>query len=169
MTTGARTREDTTAWIGMVIFLASWALLFAALFFAYGILRVRAVEWPPAGVARVPAGVASLSTALIAASSLLLWRRRVGLAAVAGLAFLAAQTWLWLLVWRAGVAPSTGPYASVFWALSTVHAAHALIGVLALAWLALGRPRPLATRLWGSYWHFVGIVWILMYVLVVLA
>ena len=32
---------------GMTIFLASWMMMFAALFFVYGGVRLRAEVWPP--------------------------------------------------------------------------------------------------------------------------
>src|SRR5436189_86613 len=40
--------------LGMVMFMAAWAMLFAGLFFAYGVLRVRATDWPPADLPRLP-------------------------------------------------------------------------------------------------------------------
>jgi len=49
-----RARRDTTAWLGMIIFLASWAMMFAALFFAYGIVRLRAQVWPPPELPALP-------------------------------------------------------------------------------------------------------------------
>lgn len=157
-------REAVTAWIGMVVFLASWALLFAALFFAYGILRARAPEWPPAGVVHVPRDVAGLGALVVVLSSVALWRGRVVLATFLGAGFLGAQAFLWSRAWEAGILPSSGPYGSVFWAFSTVHAAHALVGVVALVVCAARR----RVGLWAHYWHFVGIVWMLMYLVVVL-
>ena len=45
--TGRAAHEETTAYIGMVIFLGAWAMMFGALFFAYGMVRARAMCWPP--------------------------------------------------------------------------------------------------------------------------
>ena len=74
-------------------------------------------------------------------------------------------------VWRAGLVPSGGPYASVFYALTAFHALHVLVGLAALAVLAM-RSRAAtrsAVRLWGMFWHFVGVVWGALYVAVYLA
>ncbi|HEY0705145.1 MAG TPA: hypothetical protein VGG33_00005, partial [Polyangia bacterium] len=69
----ARHRE-TTAMLGMSVFVASWAMLFAALFFAYGITRVRAIAWPPVDQPDLPLGLPTLgSVALALASTALSW------------------------------------------------------------------------------------------------
>ena len=44
-------KGDNTAYLGMVIFLGSWAMMFAGLFFAYGAVPVSSDGgWPPPGV-----------------------------------------------------------------------------------------------------------------------
>jgi cytochrome c oxidase subunit III len=87
--------------------------------------------------------------------------------------FLALQAVVWTGVWRRGLVPSGGPYASVFYAFTAFHALHVLVGLAALGWLAsrvASSARPLRTevRLWGWYWHFVGVVWAALYVTVYL-
>jgi len=37
-----RSEDEITSYVGMIIFLGSWAMMFAALFFAYAVVRVRA-------------------------------------------------------------------------------------------------------------------------------
>src|SRR5512134_4005129 len=89
-----RKRAETTAWIGMVIFLASWVLLFASLFFAYGFLRARSGGWPPEGVEPLPIGLPGFNTALIVLSSvaleLALWAARAGRTKLVGRLVLAS-------------------------------------------------------------------------------
>ena len=46
--------QHQTAYIGMVIFLGSWAVMFAGLFFAFAMHRVNAAHWPPASLQSVP-------------------------------------------------------------------------------------------------------------------
>ncbi|HVU52691.1 MAG TPA: hypothetical protein VHL80_18550, partial [Polyangia bacterium] len=53
----ASSREEATATIGMAIFLGAVAMLFAALFFAYAVMRAQAPAWPPAGQAPLPTGL----------------------------------------------------------------------------------------------------------------
>src|ERR1700687_1037837 len=67
-----RTRDETTAHIGMIIFLGSWAMMFAALFFIYAGLRVRSVGWPPPGVPVLPLALPALNTLTIGSSSVVL-------------------------------------------------------------------------------------------------
>ena len=84
--------------------------------------------------------------------------------------FLGLQLALWITVWRAGLLPTAGPYPSVFWALTTFHALHVLVGLGALGALAwrtargiYNAARHLPVRLWTMYWHFVGAVWLLIF------
>jgi cytochrome c oxidase subunit 3 len=171
----------------MVIFLGSWAMMFAALFFAYAVVRVRAPMWPPPDQPALPLLVPGLNTLVIAASSgaVMLGVRAhargrhrraslaLGVGAGLGAVFLALQAVVWVGVWRAGLVPSGGPYASVFYALTSFHALHVLVGLAALAVLALRSRARAATRsavrLWGMFWHFVGVVWGALYVAVYLA
>src|SRR5690349_4766690 len=67
-----RAREEGTGLVGMVIFLASWAMMFAALFFAYGVVRMRAVAWPPLDQPGLPVGLGGLNTAVLLLSSVAL-------------------------------------------------------------------------------------------------
>jgi cytochrome c oxidase subunit 3 len=148
--------REVDSLLGMAIFLAAWAMLFAALFLAYGVVRVQAAEWPPYGTPRLPRGAPALNTLLLVASSVFLRggllrarrrgeRRLPGTALAAsillGVAFLGAQVALWQLMRARGLLPSSGVYGSVFFALTGFHALHVLGGLAALAWLAL-RPDP---------------------------
>ncbi|MHB8417957.1 MAG: cytochrome c oxidase subunit 3 [Myxococcales bacterium] len=177
-----RQREENTAWLGMLLFLGSWAMLFAGLFFAYGAVRSQIHQWPPAGLPKLPRLLPAGSTLVIALSSAALQsgygRLRRGAPATAwlfssfllGTLFLGLQVLLWTQVWRSGLLPSRGPYPSVFWALTAFHALHVAIGVAALLVLAVrtargiyNPARHLAVRLWAMYWHFVGAVWLLIF------
>jgi cytochrome c oxidase subunit 3 len=180
---GPRSRQEATAYIGMVIFLASWAMLFASLFFAYGLVRSHAPEWPPPDLPRLPLLLPGLNTLVAVGASLALeragrsWRQgRAGvagslvLASALGTAFLALQAAVWTSLWRAGLQLDGGPYPSAFYALTGLHAAHVLVGLVALAWLAwraarsgLGPADRTPLRLWTMYWHFVGAVWLILY------
>jgi heme/copper-type cytochrome/quinol oxidase subunit 3 len=176
MTVAVRHRERT-ALMGMAVFVASWAMLFAALFFAYGLSRLRAVTWPPADLPPLPLGLPALATLVLAASSGALQRalvrlragqpaqRSVLLAASLGVAFLLLQAVVWQRMSVAGLHPRAGAYASFFFALTVFHALHVVVGLVALAWLTV-RPRALSLRLWSIYWHMVGVIWGVMFLLV---
>jgi cytochrome c oxidase subunit 3 len=173
-------RRDATTTIGMVIFLGTAAMLFAALFLAYAIMRAQAVAWPPAGQAPLPRGALGLNTLVLGAASLVLRgavaaarrddaRRARGRAFASlglALAFLAAQIAVWTSLVRAGAGPASGIYGSVFFAISGFHALHVLGGLGALAFVLLVAPGATARRLAPAalYWDFVLGVWVVFYV-----
>lgn len=178
-----------TAFVGMVMGLASWAMLFASLFFAYAMVRLRAPGWPPEGTAPLPRLLPGFNTLILLASSVALHLgvRRTGanrpgalvptlwLTIGLGSAFLLLQTALWAALWRSGFQISSGPYGSVFYGLTVFHAVHVLAGLAALAWLLPGAKRgdytskqQTAVRLPALFWHFVDVVWVVMYVAVYL-
>ena len=182
-----RAREDATAWIGMLIFLGSWAMMFAAFFFSYGILRARMDLWPPPGTPPLPRLLPAANTLVIAFSSVALERalfsaRRGKLASVLpailttlllGTLFVGLQLMLWTGLWKSGLRPSGGPYGSVFYTLTALHAAHVAVGLLGLAYCAIRANagaftpvRHVGLRLWRAYWHFVGGVWLLLFLTV---
>ena len=55
-----RARQEWTAYLGMVIFLGSWAMMFGSLFFAYGMVRARSDAWPPPDLPELPLGLPGL-------------------------------------------------------------------------------------------------------------
>ncbi|MFZ5471529.1 MAG: cytochrome c oxidase subunit 3 [Myxococcota bacterium] len=179
-------KEETTAFIGMVIFLGSWAMMFAALFFVYGGVRARAGTWPPVDLPALPLWLPLANTLVIALSSAalqyglfsvqrakvkalgpaLLW------ALLLGALFLGLQTLLWASLWAEGLTMKAGgAYASVFYGLTALHALHVLVGLAGIGRVCarafggeFSAARYLPVRLWAMYWHFVGVVWALMFV-----
>ncbi len=185
---GSSLRDENTAKLGMWIFLGSWAMLFAGLFFTYGAIREATARWPPAGLPRLPLGLPALNTLALLASSALLQlglsrTRRGERAALAvfgafslGLIFLSLQLVVWTQVWKSGMTVTGGPYPSVFYGLTAFHALHVLVGLAALfvLWIGcasgrIGAARHLALSLWTLYWHFVGAVWLIIFASVYLA
>ena len=178
-----------THFIGMVMALASWSMLFASLFFAYAVLRMAASTWPPPGNEPLPRALPAANTALMILSSVVLWlgadpkrerpgrlRRALGATIALGALFLALQMVVWVPLWREGFTFASGVYASLFYGLTTFHAVHVLAGLVALVWLFAhtkdGRyvsSRQNPVRLTAMFWHFVDLVWVLMFVVVYLA
>jgi cytochrome c oxidase subunit 3 len=178
-------RSQHTAYLGMVFFLGSWAMMFAGLFFAYGVVRAHAAVWPPMDQPELPILLPAINTGLLVISSLMLqaalvaFRRnrpgpatgRLAAATALGIAFIALQCLVWARLYGDGLTPDGGPYPSVFYGLTGFHALHVLVGIGALLGLtvralrgAFGPPRHLPVRLWAMYWHFVGVVWVAMFV-----
>ena len=146
VTMPAETERQFTDHVGMIVFLASWAMMFGALFFLLAGLRLRAPTWPPPGP-RLPVLLPALATAVLAGSELVLMRvtaalrrREVGrivpglLATLAlGLLFLGLQTITWVSVWNAGLRHDSGAYGSLFYCLTVFHALHVVVGLGLLA------------------------------------
>jgi len=146
-------RQRRAGQVGMAVFLASWAMLFFAL--AYAAMALRAKGAWTAMTPQVGAALPAAATALVVASSLLLWRRQIAAAVICGIAFLAVQVAI-----GAGVPPGTGR--SVLLLLSGFHGLHAAVGI---AGLIAARRRP---GLWSTYWHAVAIAWVALAALVYL-
>lgn len=178
-------RQETTAVMGMVFFLGAWSMMFAVFFLAYGFMRARLTSWPPEGVETLPWKLPLGNTLVLLLSSA---SYQVGLrdvrarglrpgawllgAALLGSLFLGLQGVLWRAMYARGLTPwSAGPYSSVFYGLTWLHAAHAVVGIFGVGYVAVralmgkySAARHLPVRLWGLYWHFVGAVWALMFV-----
>ena len=178
-----RARGDDTAWLGMAIFLGSWAMMFASLFFSYGVLRLRQPAWPPAGTPPLPLFLPVLNSGVIVLTSIALQRALVaarrgdrsrvvgGLIAglVLGITFVALQTVLWTSLFASGLSLGDGALAGVVYGLTGFHALHVVVGLLGLGLLlpavlrgTLNAARNNRLRLWVMYWHFVGVVWLTM-------
>jgi cytochrome c oxidase subunit 3 len=166
--------------LGVILFLASELMFFAAWFAAYFDLRGRAAHWPPPGV-HLDTLESSAGTAVLALSSLLVFlavrdvraergtRARAWLlgALAAGALFLAQTAHGWS---KNAFTFATHAYGSVFYGMTAFHAVHVAAGLCMLALLAAGvRERGFrAEHAAGAeaisyYWHFVFAVWLLIW------
>jgi heme/copper-type cytochrome/quinol oxidase subunit 3 len=177
-----RAKEDFSSYLGMVILLGSWSILFGGLFFAYAGVRMAAPIWPPPGVPRLPLALPTVNTAVLAVSSVAAQRALVAIRAgrrqemqallavtvFLGALFLGLQYVLWANARASGLSIDTGgTYGSVFYALTLFHAAHVAVGIGGLVYVVvgagLGRWNAAAhgpVRLWTMFWHFVDAVWL---------
>lgn len=176
-----KTRVDMT--LGMIFFIGSWTMSFGSLFLSFLVLRQRVGVWPPEGIALPSFPMASVATLILIASSAFLhqavkgWRtgesdsRREWTIGIAlGVLFAVIQGALWADLMAAGRLPQSGLYESLFYGLTWVHAVHVVIGLCALAWgwigLASGRYGQHRLSTVGNiviFWHFVDVVWIVLY------
>jgi cytochrome c oxidase subunit 3 len=171
--------------IGLGVFLAVVGSLFALLISAYS-MRTEMGEWKPAPVPKL----LWLNTgALILSSGALQWAQiavkrgkmdaaRTGLLAggVFALVFLSGQLVAWRQLDAAGYYLTANPAAAFFYLITGVHGLHLLGGLVALgrtldkAWrgVAVGELR-LSVELCAMYWHFLLLVWIVFFGLLLLS
>lgn len=172
-----------------LVFLMAATMLFAGLVGAYLVLRFGGAGFPAPGMPALPVGLAGASTGFIALSSLALLRAvramrvldaaglRRGLAqsAVLGLVFLAFQVVQWNQLLHQGLSFTGTTYGSVFYVITGAHAVHAISGVAWLLVIALRQrehwvpeTRRRGIESCALYWHFVGLIWGALYVLLYL-
>jgi cytochrome c oxidase subunit 3 len=175
--------------LGMLLFLVADGMSFAALLFAYGYLRYDAHGSWPASRLGIPF-TAAMTFVLICSSVTMRravaaaqQRRRRGLVLwlaytmLGGLLFLAGQAHEWATLIRdKGMGLTVDQMSSTFFVCTGFHGAHVLTGVILLgvvAWRAArgrydGNAGAGGVEVAGLFWHFVDIVWILVFTLVYL-
>ncbi|MDQ3024653.1 MAG: cytochrome c oxidase subunit 3 [bacterium] len=174
--------------MGMWILIASLSVLFFASLVAFLFIHFFRGAARTEPLPELPSGM-WISTALLLLSSAslhwaLLSARRdqqqgVRTAMVAtlllGLGFLANQALNWTQMHSAGV-QMQGFYAVSFYFLTALHAAHVIGGVVPIATVTAAAFRGYYThashiglRLLGMYWHFLDIVWLVLFGVLALA
>jgi cytochrome c oxidase subunit 3 len=177
-------KHGRSPYLGMIVALISWAMLFAAFFLAYAVLRVQQPTWPPPGSPPLPTALAAFNTAVLLASSLALWRGTAALARgrqeafprwlavsiLLGAAFLGLQVLLWQTTEARGIHLG-GLLGSIFYVLTILHAIHMAAGVGALLWLVprtrrgeFTAARHVPVTLVAMFWHFMDLMWVAMFV-----
>src|SRR5215217_981306 len=168
--------------IGMLVSLASIVMLFTSLSSAYIVRSGVTYDWFPIAVPRVMFG----STALIILSSIAIEiaRRKLKqslpatysnyllLTGLLGLGFLVSQLIAWRQLAAQGIYISSHPHSSFFYVLTGTHGVHIAGGLLGLLWLRSRRlldAKPqAATDAVAIYWHFMGALWIYLFLLLFL-
>jgi cytochrome c oxidase subunit 3 len=168
----------------MALFLVSLSILFAASLVGYLVVRQRAARWVPEGTPPLPWGL-WLSTLVLVISSgtmhgaLLAIRggrqqpatRALAATLALGILFLLTQVWNW---WRMvavdAVLPTGSLYGFTFYVLTVLHALHVVGGLVPLALTTAKSSRGAyswadfqGVRLTGMYWHFLGVVWLVLF------
>ncbi len=173
----------------MWVFLASECLFFGTLISTYLIFKGQSLVGPiPEEVLDIP--VTSASTFVLLMSSLAMvlavygaQHGRIGLmkgmlllTILLGLTFLGFQVYEFRTFGSEGLNLTTNQFGASFFVLTGFHGLHVGIGVLYLISLligstrrnGLGRDRDLWVDTAGLYWHFVDIVWIVIFTVIYL-
>jgi heme/copper-type cytochrome/quinol oxidase subunit 3 len=172
----------------MWIFLASECLFFGALISTYLIFRGESISGPgPADLLDIP--ITSASTFVLLMSSLTMvlavygaQHGRIALmkgmlfaTILLGLTFLGFQVYEFRHFGHVGLNLTTNQFGATFFVLTGFHGTHVAVGVLWLLSLLVLAARghltqadSLDVEIAGLYWHFVDVVWIVIFTVVYL-
>jgi cytochrome c oxidase subunit III len=167
--------------LGIYLFIASEVMLFGSFFTAYFFVRVNGdAQWPLEPF-ELPKFVAGVNTAILVTSSFTIhWAlqaikrgNRAGLQAglvltvALGLTFLLTQVREYS---RVGFNPADGAFGTIFYGLTGLHGAHVFVGLTLLTFATIRAFRGhfsaahhAGVEIPGIYWHFVDVMWIVVY------
>ena len=168
--------------LGMLLFIISEIMVFGAFFTAYFFIRVvNGDQWFPVDGHKLPVAVAFVNTCVLVSSSFTLhWaehgvktNNRFALRAGILSTFLLGLTFLFVQIneyIHIGFAPSDAAQATIFYGLTGLHGAHVFVGLCLLLTVVIrtfrGHFSPEhhhGVEVPGIYWHFVDIMWVVVY------
>lgn len=180
----------STGQLGMLFFLASLTMLFGATLIGYLITRANNNTWRTVDMPGLPVGLVATTLVMFAQAGTMHWALRsirrnnyralmralywsLGLA----VAFMLCQTLNWHEVYSAELGVySKSLYIFTFYMLTGVHALHIIGGLVPLG-VVIYRARQKeysSSRYEGlkfcvQYWHFLGVVWLILLATLILA
>jgi cytochrome c oxidase subunit III len=172
----------------MWLFLCSDAMSFAGLLAAYGAVRIGDPTWPvPSSQLGIP--LTALNTFILICSSVTMVKslsairngNRSGMVLwllgtiVGGATFLGIQAYEWTHLIEHGLSIGGSLFGATFFILTGFHGCHVFAGVVYLSCILVKGARGGYTRehnspveIAGLYWHFVDLIWILVFTFVYL-
>jgi cytochrome c oxidase subunit 3 len=182
---GHEEHPDLRVW-GLITFLASESLMFGGFFATYLFFKGTTAVWPPEGT-EVELFIPAINTIILVSSSFVIHfgdmaikRNSVGwmrfwyfITAIMGAVFLAGQIYEYM---NLGYGLTTNVFSNCFYLMTGFHGLHVFIGlllILGVLWRSFRRGHYSATKHTGIemaeiYWHFVDIIWIILFTLVYL-
>ncbi len=179
----------STGKIGMWIFLCSDALSFSGLLLGYAILRSGAETWPdPSDTLGI--NFTALLTFLLICSSVTMvlafaaateknkakTQLYLGLTILGGVLFLLGQRYEYMELYHREMTFGSSNFMSTFYVITSFHGCHVFTGVTYLTVILIlvtkghfvedGNHSPI--ELVGLFWHFVDLIWILVFTFVYL-
>jgi len=167
-------------WWGMLALIVTEGFLFGYLLFTYFYLASQTEQdWPPEGLPILL--IPDINTLILLASSGFVWacerciQRRLihwsltsmAMAVIFGVCFIVIQLQEWS---KKTYDMTSNLYGSLYFTITGFHMLHVIIGLvilmMLLLWLALGYfddRRYAAITIGGLYWHFVDVVWLLVF------
>ncbi len=172
----------------MWAFIGSECMLFGSLIIVYLVYRGKSVVGPyPADLLNIP--FITVTTFVLLMSSLMMvlalsavqrgdmrWGKVwLFMTALLGMVFLGGQVYEFSHFVHEGLTLKTNLFGGSFFLLTGTHGAHVTVGVIWLLSLVFMAQRGLLTRanvetveIAGLYWHFVDVVWIVLFTLIYL-
>ena len=180
--------------LGMWVFLAGDSMSFGTLLAGYGAVRFGSGDWPIPEEAFGGIWLSSFMTFLLICSSVsMVWglaaaqerdlagfRKWIGFTALGGIIFLLLQAYEWNHFIHAGMGFSTNPhgaplFSTTFYVITGFHGMHVTGGVVYLLITLIkgwnGRyldENASFVEILGLYWHFVDLVWIMVFTFIYL-
>ena len=174
--------------LGMWLLIASECLLFGTLIGTYMIYRGASVEGPnPEDILDIPITTISTFVLLMSSFSIVLalhniqhgnlraFRGWILVTAIGGLIFLGFQTYEFTEFVHKGLGLTTNVFGSAFFMLTGTHGTHVAVGVIWLLSLyfsslsgKLKEDGALKVDVMALYWHFVDVIWIVIFTVVYL-
>jgi len=173
--------------LAMWTFLGSEFLLFGALVASYLLYLDTTAGGPGVEIYDIP--FTSISSFVLLMSSLTMVlahhahtkgdmrRMRMWILATVGqgAVFLGGQVFEFNVFFREGLTLGTSPFSSAFYVTTGFHGLHVFVGILLLSSLYVlsltGKIKPtqhVKTEIVGLYWHFVDIIWVVIFTVVYL-
>jgi cytochrome c oxidase subunit 3 len=181
--------------LGMLLFITSEVMFFAGLFAAYFNVRANAPQWPPINPESGEAFHLAIlpfvgpATVLLILSSFTcqfaVWAirrgdrvgflRNIAVTFIIGLVFLGMQALDYALLYSEGITLQSGTFGTTYFTLTGFHGAHVfggaiMLGVVLYRGMAgqFSAKHHDAVEAASLYWHFVDVVWILLFSLLYL-
>ncbi len=170
------------------LFLATEVMFFTGLIGTYLVIRMGSPEWPnPKHLLAVD--ITAANTFLLITSSWMMVRaldaiqkgdkggltRWLGATILGGSVFVGVQVYEYVQLLDHGYLPNRDLFWSTFYAMTGFHGIHVCVGVIWLFCVWIGAVRGTYTaqnyvrvELAGLYWHFVDLVWVLLFTIVYL-
>jgi len=177
-----------TGKFGMWVFLISEIMFFTGLIGSYIVLRLGSSNWPqPGAVLNTP--LLGLNTLVLLSSSLTMamalnaiqqgkpaaLKRYLLLTALLGSAFLIIKGCDYAHMWHRGFTMSSSLFGSCYYLLTGFHGLHVLSGVILILYLLAAASRGAFSasehgrvEYSGLYWHFIDIVWMILFAILCL-
>jgi cytochrome c oxidase subunit 3 len=172
--------------LGMLLFITSEVMFFAGLFAAYFSTRAANTPWPPTEFKGLldPLSLIAVATVILIVSSvtcqLAVWAirrgdrtgfiRNIAVTFILGVIFLVLQAYDYSVLFSEGLTMGSGPFGTTYFTLTGFHGAHVFGGTLMLGVvLYRGMAGQFSARHHDAveavslYWHFVDVVWIILF------